>query len=69
VGDLRKKWRQYVNKARKSEVRVVEATVDRLPEFYSIYQETARRAGFIIRTYDSYLTVWQAFAKLGWRAS
>jgi lipid II:glycine glycyltransferase (peptidoglycan interpeptide bridge formation enzyme) len=64
-GDLRKKWRQYVNKARKSEVRVVEATVDRLPEFYSIYQETARRAGFIIRTYDSYLTVWQAFAKLG----
>jgi lipid II:glycine glycyltransferase (peptidoglycan interpeptide bridge formation enzyme) len=64
-GDLRKKWRQYVNKARKSEVRVVDASVDRLPEFYSVYQETARRAGFIIRTYDSYLTVWQAFAKLG----
>jgi lipid II:glycine glycyltransferase (peptidoglycan interpeptide bridge formation enzyme) len=64
-GDLRKKWRQYVNKARKSEIRVVDATVDRLPEFYSIYQETAKRAGFIIRTYESYLTVWQAFAKLG----
>jgi peptidoglycan pentaglycine glycine transferase (the first glycine) len=64
-GDLRKKWRQYVNKARKNEIRVVDATVDRLPEFYSIYQETARRAGFIIRTYDSYLLVWQAFAKLG----
>ena len=64
-GDLRKKWRQYVNKARKSEVRVVDATIDRLPEFYSIYQETAKRAGFIIRTYESYVTVWQAFAKLG----
>jgi lipid II:glycine glycyltransferase (peptidoglycan interpeptide bridge formation enzyme) len=64
-GDLRKKWRQYVNKARKSEIRVVDATVERLPEFYAVYQETARRAGFIIRTYDSYLTVWQAFAKLG----
>jgi peptidoglycan pentaglycine glycine transferase (the first glycine) len=64
-GDLRKKWRQYVNKARKSEIRVVDATVERLPEFYSVYRETARRAGFIIRTYDSYLTVWQAFAKLG----
>ena len=64
-GDLRKKWRQYVNKARKSEIRVVDATEERLPEFYSVYQETARRAGFIIRTYDSYLTVWQAFAKLG----
>jgi lipid II:glycine glycyltransferase (peptidoglycan interpeptide bridge formation enzyme) len=63
--DLRKKWRQYVNKARKGEVRVVDATVDRLPEFYSIYRETARRAGFVIRTYESYLGVWQAFARLG----
>lgn len=63
--DLRKKWRQYVNKARKEGVRVVDATVDRLPEFYSIYQETARRAGFVIRTYESYLGVWQAFARLG----
>ncbi len=64
-GDLRKKWRQYVNKARKSGVRVVDASVDRLPEFYEIYRQTARRAQFIIRTYDSYLTVWNAFAKLG----
>ena len=64
-GDLRKKWRQYVNKARKNEVRVVDAAADRLPEFYSIYQETAKRAGFIIRTYDSYLAVWRAFASLG----
>jgi lipid II:glycine glycyltransferase (peptidoglycan interpeptide bridge formation enzyme) len=64
-GELRKKWRQYVNKARKSEVRVVDATVDRLPEFYSIYRETARRAGFVIRTYESYLGVWRAFGRLG----
>ena len=64
-GDLRKKWRQYVNKARRGEVRIVDATIDRLPEFYSIYRETAKRAGFIIRTYESYVTVWQAFAKLG----
>ncbi len=64
-GDLRKKWRQYVNKARKSAVTIVDATVDRLPEFYSIYQETAKRAGFVIRTYESYLGVWQAFARLG----
>ncbi len=64
-GGLRKKWRQYVNKARRSDVRIVEATADRLPEFYSIYQETARRAGFVIRTYESYLTVWREFEKLG----
>ena len=64
-GDLRKKWRQYVNEARKADVRVVEATVERLPEFYAIYKETARRAGFVIRTYESYLGVWRAFARLG----
>ncbi len=62
---LRKKWRQYVNKARKGGVRVVDAPVERLPEFYEIYRETASRAGFVIRTYESYLTAWQAFARLG----
>jgi lipid II:glycine glycyltransferase (peptidoglycan interpeptide bridge formation enzyme) len=64
-GGLRKKWRQYVNKARKGGVRVVDAPVERLPEFYEIYRETAARAGFVIRTYDSYLAVWNAFARLG----
>ena len=64
-GNLRKKWRQYVNKARKGGVRVAEATVERLPEFYSIYQQTAKRAGFVIRTYESYLGAWQAFDRLG----
>ncbi len=64
-GALRKKWRQYVNKARKADIRVVDAGVERLPEFYEIYRETARRAGFVIRTYGSYLGVWNAFAKLG----
>lgn len=64
-GALRKKWRQYVNKARKADIRVVNAGVERLPEFYAIYRATARRAGFVIRTYESYLGVWNAFAKLG----
>jgi peptidoglycan pentaglycine glycine transferase (the first glycine) len=62
---LRKKWRQYVNKARKGGIRVVDAPVERLPEFYEIYRETAARAGFVIRTYESYLAVWDAFARLG----
>jgi peptidoglycan pentaglycine glycine transferase (the first glycine) len=64
-GGLRKKWRQYVNKARKGGVRIVDAPVERLPEFYEIYRETSARAGFVIRTYESYLAVWQAFARLG----
>lgn len=66
--DLRKKWRQYVNRARTAGVRVVEAESDRLPEFYEIYRETASRAGFHIRTEASYRAVWEAFRPRG-RAS
>jgi peptidoglycan pentaglycine glycine transferase (the first glycine) len=64
-GDLRKKWRQYVNKARSAGVTVVDAGGDRLPEFYRIYQETAARAGFLIRTEQAYRDVWEAFAPDG----
>ena len=64
-GDLRKKWRQYVNKARSAGVTVVDAAGDRLPEFYRIYQETAARAGFLIRTEQAYRDVWEAFAPRG----
>lgn len=64
-GDLRKKWRQYVNKARSGGVTVVDADGDRLPEFYRIYRETADRAGFLIRTEAAYRDVWNAFAPAG----
>jgi len=60
-GDLRKKWRQYVNKARSAGIRVVEADGDRLPEFHRIYRETAQRAGFLIRAESAYRDVWDAF--------
>jgi peptidoglycan pentaglycine glycine transferase (the first glycine) len=64
-GDLRKKWRQYVNKARSAGVVVVDADGDRLGEFYRIYRETADRAGFLIRTEAAYRDVWDAFAPTG----
>jgi lipid II:glycine glycyltransferase (peptidoglycan interpeptide bridge formation enzyme) len=64
-GDLRKKWRQYVNKARSAGVRVVDAHGERLGEFYRIYRETADRAGFLIRTEGAYRDVWDAFAPAG----
>lgn len=64
-GDLRKKWRQYVNKARTSGLTVVEADGDRLGDFYRIYQETADRAGFLIRAESAYRDVWQAYAPTG----
>jgi lipid II:glycine glycyltransferase (peptidoglycan interpeptide bridge formation enzyme) len=64
-GDLRKKWRQYVNKARSAGVVVVEAGAERLDEFYAIYRDTARRAGFPIRTQAAYRSIWDAFAPTG----
>jgi lipid II:glycine glycyltransferase (peptidoglycan interpeptide bridge formation enzyme) len=64
-GDLRKKWRQYVNKARAAGIVVVDADGDRLGEFYRIYRETADRAGFLIRTEAAYRDVWEAFRPSG----
>ena len=61
-GDLRKKWRQYVNKARTGGVRVVDADIDRLDDFYRIYEETAARAGFLIRAKSAYRDIWEAYA-------
>jgi lipid II:glycine glycyltransferase (peptidoglycan interpeptide bridge formation enzyme) len=64
-GDLRKKWRQYVNKARGAGIVVVDAGAERLDEFYAIYRDTARRAGFPIRTAAAYRDIWEAFAPTG----
>lgn len=64
-GDLRKKWRQYVNKARSAGIQVVDGDGARLSEFYRIYKETADRAGFLIRTEAAYRDVWNAFAPAG----
>ena len=64
-GDLRKKWRQYVNKARNAGVTVTDAEGDALPEFYRIYRETADRAGFLIRTEQAYRDVWDALRPTG----
>jgi len=63
--DLRKKWRQYVNKARKGGITVVDGDGARLGEFYRIYRETADRAGFLIRAESAYRDVWAAFAPAG----
>jgi lipid II:glycine glycyltransferase (peptidoglycan interpeptide bridge formation enzyme) len=64
-GDLRKKWRQYVNKARNAGIAVTDADGTALPEFYRVYRETADRAGFLIRTESAYRDVWEAFAPTG----
>ena len=63
--DLRKKWRQYVNKARSAGVTVSDAEGDELGTFYRIYRETADRAGFLIRTEQAYRDVWEAYRPAG----
>jgi lipid II:glycine glycyltransferase (peptidoglycan interpeptide bridge formation enzyme) len=62
---LRSKWRQYVGKARRAGTVVTEAGREDLPQFYEIFRGTAQRTGFIPRTYDSYVQVWDAFAPSG----
>jgi lipid II:glycine glycyltransferase (peptidoglycan interpeptide bridge formation enzyme) len=61
--DLRKKWRQYVGRARKSGVVVVESGPEGLDEFYAVLVETARRGGFVHRARQSYARVYEAYRK------
>ena len=63
--DLRKKWRQYVNRARSLGVTVEDAGEESLGTFYEIYRETASRAGFLIRTEAAYRDVWRAYQPQG----
>ncbi len=62
-GDLRGKWRQYVQKARRNGVAIVEADASALGEFYAIYESTALRAGFNYRSEATYRAVYEAFAE------
>jgi lipid II:glycine glycyltransferase (peptidoglycan interpeptide bridge formation enzyme) len=64
-GDLRGKWRQYVNRARSGGVRIEERGREDLPAFHAIMTETAARAGSPIRTEASYRAIWDAFAPAG----
>ena len=59
--DLRSKWRQYVNKARRDGVTVEDVGAEGLDDFYRIYVETAERAGFIHRARSAYADVFGAF--------
>jgi lipid II:glycine glycyltransferase (peptidoglycan interpeptide bridge formation enzyme) len=64
-GDLRSKWRQYVNRARREGVVVVDRGEEGIPEFHRIYVETAQRAGFVHRAESAYRDVYRAFASRG----
>jgi lipid II:glycine glycyltransferase (peptidoglycan interpeptide bridge formation enzyme) len=63
--DLRKKWRQYVNKARSGgvTVREVDAAAEpaAFPTFHRVMRETSLRTGIPLRTEAVYRELWTAF--------
>ena len=71
--DLKRKHRQYVNKAERAGLRVewLDAATDEtamrqaLDDFYAIYDVTATRAGFVARAPSYYERVWRLFAPGG----
>ena len=64
-GELRSKWRQYVGKATRAGVVVVDGERSDLPAFHDILADTARRTGFFHRTLASYEAVWDAYRPSG----
>lgn len=67
--DLRKKWRQYVNRARSRGIVVRDVDADAEPEafetFGSIMRETSVRAGIPVRATSAYRDLWAAFRPSG----
>ncbi len=70
---MKRKHRQYVNKAERSGITVerIDASADAatagaaLADFYRIYTHTAERAGFVARARHYYDRVWSLFAPSG----
>jgi peptidoglycan pentaglycine glycine transferase (the first glycine) len=62
---LRSKWRQYVSKARRAGVTIEDAGAAGLDDFYRIYEQTARRAGFVHRAKGAYDQVFSAYDRGG----
>ncbi len=62
---MRSKWRQYVQKARRSGFVVLDAGGDGIDDLFRIVVETAKRAGFVFRSRDTYRRVYDAYAGTG----
>jgi peptidoglycan pentaglycine glycine transferase (the first glycine) len=67
--DLRKKWRQYVNRARSAGVVVRDVDADAEPgafeTFGTMMRETSLRAGIPVRATSAYRDLWAAFRPTG----
>ena len=69
LAGLRKKWRQYVNKARSNGVvvRDVDPTVeaDAFEKFHVVMRDVAKRTALPLRSAKAFRDVWAAFAPAG----
>ena len=69
LSDLRKKWRQYVNKARSNEIviRDVDPTVETtaFDVFYAVMREVSKRTALPLRSAATFREVWEAYAPTG----
>ena len=67
--ELRKKWRQYVNKARSNGivVRDVDPTVETtaFDTFHEVMREVSKRTALPLRSAATFREVWEAFAPTG----
>jgi lipid II:glycine glycyltransferase (peptidoglycan interpeptide bridge formation enzyme) len=67
--DLRKKWRQYVNKARSGGVVVRDVDPRAEPgafdTFHSVMREVSRRTALPLRSAATFRGVWEAYAERG----
>ncbi len=64
-GGLRSKWRQYVQKARRAGIEVIDSDAAGLDDFYRIMVETGERTGFAHRTLETYRRSLEAYAARG----
>jgi lipid II:glycine glycyltransferase (peptidoglycan interpeptide bridge formation enzyme) len=69
LADLRKKWRQYVNKARSNGIAVRDVDPNTEPDafdkFYEVMREVSKRTALPLRSAATFRAVWEAFAPSG----
>lgn len=69
LSDLRKKWRQYVNKARSGGVVVRDVDpngeTDAFDKFYAVMREVSKRTALPLRSAATFREVWEAYAPTG----
>ncbi len=63
---MKQKWRYNLRLAQRKGVQVRQGEKADLEELYKMYAETSLRDGFVIRSREYYLNVWNTFLDAGW---